>query len=140
MGWTLSARGWMARAALALTVLALAVRFAIPAGTMLDKTAESGGLPKLIICTTTGVVTLSAESAFGVPDQDSGSDHGKTAKAEQPCNFAALGAPLLAPTFTVLDAPALTVSRESAFLPAFQRPGRGLVAPPPPATGPPATV
>ncbi|MEN3952388.1 hypothetical protein [Iodidimonas sp. SYSU 1G8] len=130
----------MARAALALTVLALAVRFAFPAGTMLEAPNESGALPKLIICTTTGVVTVSADSAFGVPGQDDASDHGKTAKAEQPCNFAALGAPLLAPTFTVLDAPALTASREPAFLPAFQRPGQGLVAPPPPATGPPATV
>lgn len=130
----------MARAALALTVIALAVRFAIPAGSMLDAAAESGGLPKLIICTTTGLVTVSAESAFGVPDQDGASDHGKTAKPDQPCNFAALGAPLLPPTQSVLDAPVPVAALQAAFLPAFQRPGRGLVAPPPPATGPPATV
>lgn len=129
----------MARVFTALTVLALAVRFAIPAGTMLEKPAEDGDLPTLVVCTSAGMITVKADG-YGIPAKPDPAKHQDNGKSGEPCVFAAVAANVPPPAPAVLDVPA-PVATPAPFRAAVQqRPGEGLAAPPPPATGPPALV
>jgi hypothetical protein len=130
----------LSRAFVALTVLALAVRFALPAGTMLEKPAEDGALPSIIVCTSAGMVKINAGGDYGIPGK-APSKHSDDGKSPEMCPFAGMSAPVIAPSIVVLAAVAAVPAE--AVLPwiaEWQRPGLGLVAPPPPSTGPPSIV
>jgi hypothetical protein len=132
--------GWMSRVFTALTVLALAVRFAIPAGIMLEKPAEDGDMPTLVICTNAGLITVKADG-FGPPGHSGKTDPAKhdSGKGGEPCVFAAVAAMVPPAAVFVTDLP-VPVSPAAPWIAVTQRPGEGLAAPPPPATGPPAIV
>ena len=139
MAFASSTRGWMSRVFTALTVLALAVRFAIPAGIMLEKPAEDGDLPALVLCTSAGMVTIKADG-FGIPGKTDPARHDDSGKSGEPCVFAAVAAHAVPPAPAVLDLPAPVASPAPFWAAVQQRPGEGLAAPPPPATGPPSLV
>jgi hypothetical protein len=125
--------GWAARALMALCLLALAARVALPAGTMLS--ADAGEGPTLVICTLEGPKTIAGDAAFGVPEPDRGE-----ATPDQPCPFAGVSGVALVAGPASIALPAPPPVPAPVWSPAAPRPGLGLVAPPPPATGPPALV
>ncbi len=129
----------MSRVFVTLTVLALAVRFAMPAGIMLQKPAEDGEMPALVICSSAGMITIKADG-YGIPgktDPAKQQDHGKSG---EPCVFAAMAVTAAVPAPIVLDAVAPVATPAPFWAAVQQRPGEGLAAPPPPATGPPSLV
>ena len=129
----------MSRVFTTLTVLALAVRFAIPAGIMLEKPAEDGDLPALVLCTSAGMVTIKADG-FGIPGKTDPARHDDSGKSGEPCVFAAVAAITAPPAPAVLEVPAPVATPAPFWAAVQQRPGEGLAAPPPPATGPPSLV
>lgn len=119
------------QAALCLSVLALIMRVLIPAGWM-PASAERGF--SIILCTGQGAVSAWVDDKGEVHEGKPGDD-----RASHPCVFAGFGA--------ALDLPSLDSSAAFAFAPAISylilargtgAIGRGLAAPPPPPTGPPA--
>ncbi|KPQ22386.1 MAG: hypothetical protein HLUCCX21_06240 [Porphyrobacter sp. HL-46] len=79
-----------------------------------------------------------AEPADQPPDH---SGHGEDASfASALCDFAALGAPVLPPSPPVLEILAPVPVAPLALIRFAIAPGRGLAAPPPPATGPPPII
>lgn len=124
-------RAWLGHGAL----LALLLAALVPAGFMPAVSARTGGLT-IVLCTGNGAVNVSADALA-----DDGAAKAPLAPAhDQPCNFAALTAPALAPPLLALP---LLLPLPRAVLPLplrLVRVGRGLPAPPPPATGPPALL
>lgn len=125
-----SARGtFRGEIAVALLLLALAMRVLVPAGWMPSVDGRA-----ITLCTGTGAVEAWVA--------DDGTIHkkapGETGKGAEPCVFAGLGAALLTPDPPVAP-PTLFAAPVAAVLavPAVAI-GRGLAAPPPPPTGPPA--
>ncbi len=127
----------LSRVLAVLTVIALAVRFALPAGAMLAKPVDEGGLPSIVVCTSAGMVEITAPGDYGVPADKPAK---KDTKSGEPCAFAGLSASLPVPSFSFddLEQPAAAVLQVWGY--SWQRPGEGLAAPPPPATGPPASI
>jgi hypothetical protein len=114
-------RAWLAL----LLALALAVRALVPSGWM--PAGENRGM-QLVPCPSEGAVPMAGHHHHHRDDH---------AAADHPCAFAGLGLPsdLPPPPPAILPRPRL-----AAITPApvhDRRPGRGLAAPPPPATGPP---
>lgn len=112
---------------LALAMLAVSVRVLIPAGFMASQDAQ---LPyALVICTGQGAISVQAHDHDG---------HQAPESHHAPCAFAGLGAapppPLLTQSVVLV---ALDPAPVLAWTQSDLRPGRGLAAPPPPATGPP---
>lgn len=130
--------GLMSRVFVTLTVLALAVRFAIPAGTMLQKPAEDGDLPALVICSSAGMITIKADG-YGIPGKTAPAKH-DDGKSGEPCVFAAVAVNVAPSAPAVLELPAPVAAPAPFWAAVQQRPGEGLAAPPPPATGPPSLV
>jgi hypothetical protein len=139
MAFASSTRGWMSRVFTALTVLALAVRFAIPAGIMLEKPAEDGDLPALVLCTSAGMITVKADG-YGIPGKTDPARHDDSGKSGEPCVFAAVAAHVAPPAPAELELSAPVATPAPFWAVGQQRPGEGLAAPPPPATGPPSLV
>ncbi|MEN3950946.1 DUF2946 family protein [Iodidimonas sp. SYSU 1G8] len=133
-----SIKSMIPRVFVALSLLALAVRFAIPAGTMMQAPLEAGGLPTLVICTSTGTAIIDA-GKYGVPGEGS-QNHTDGLKAGDHCVFAAMAATAPPPAPSVIDRPLSFSATAPSWASVLQRPGRGLAAPPPPATGPPSLV
>lgn len=121
------------RIAVALLALALALRVLVPAGWM---PAQGQGLA-ITICSGNGAETawVDAQGKIHKHDPAQGS------MADHPCAFAGMGAPMLGGD---VPAPplALPLARDeiASLAQAPATIGQGLAAPPPPATGPPATV
>lgn len=118
---------------MALLALALAMRVLVPAGWM---PAAGQGLA-ITLCSGEGAVTawVDADGKIHKHDPAQGS------MADHPCAFAGMGAPMLggdlpAPP-AMLPAPRDEIARIAQAPAAI---GQGLAAPPPPATGPPATA
>jgi hypothetical protein len=114
----------------ALAFLALAFSIVVPPGFMtVDQPAGRGF--SIVICTGHGPLQLDPAPDHKVPS-------GKS-KAGAACPFAANITPPLPPTFAigVREAPFGVVA--SAAI-SNRAPGRGLAAPPPPATGPPVLI
>ncbi|MEN3952383.1 hypothetical protein [Iodidimonas sp. SYSU 1G8] len=126
---------WMSRIFVTLTMLALAVRFALPAGIMLEKPAEQNDLPALVLCTSTGMVTIKADS-YGIPSKTDPARHDGSGKPGEPCVFAAVAVNIPPPAPAVLDQPAPVAAPAPFWAALRQRPSQGLAAPPPPSTGP----
>ncbi len=115
--------------------MALVMRVMIPSGFMMGE-ASSGSFA-IVICSPDGKQTVSADWADPKGSEKAPSD---TQEHDAPCVFAGHG---------LADAPALTLLAAPlgpAPVPALSNPqtdvapGRGLAAPPPPATGPPTVL
>ena len=124
---------WTQRALAALFLLALSLRVALPVGTM--PVASAQGL-SIVLCTGQGVMT-------GWVDSDGKLHKGKPndTKADHPCAFSGLSAVVDVPSPDFLAAIhfiAAIGSLAARLIPIAI--GLGLAAPPPPATGPPATL
>lgn len=119
------------RTALALLMLALLMRVMIPAGWM----PAAGSGYAITLCTGTGAVSAWI-------DKDGNVHKGKPAdsKPDQPCAFSGFSAVLDLPFSVGLPlAPISATALIAAKLLAVTI-GHGLAAPPPPPTGPPATL
>ncbi|WP_374572956.1 hypothetical protein [Phenylobacterium sp.] len=136
MGTSRGAITTLTRAAVALAMLAVAVRVLVPAGYMPGRAGEAA----IVLCTGQGLQTVYLEKdAKGGPVAPADSHSGK-GDTHHPCAFASAAhifsphdlAPVV-PSVWTADAPDLRV-------PAVVAPGRGLAAPPPPATGPPLSI
>lgn len=126
-----------ARLLLALFACAMVMRALVPSGWMPVVTAEMG--VRFVPCSGTGPMVAQAAPTMnhampGMSHKDSG--HG-TAGIDHPCAFAGVT--------PAIDGPALAVAQPLLFaqaIPPLARAlvsiGRGLAAPPPPQTGPPA--
>lgn len=117
--------------ALALVAFALAMRLLVPTGWMPSADGRS-----ITLCTAMGTVEAWVDAQGGLHEKAPA----KPVKAGEACTFAGLSAAFVAP-----DAmPALAIPEAVAsplLLPALTvAVGRGLAAPPPPPTGPPATL
>ena len=133
---------------------ALAVRVLIPAGFMIGEAAS--GAPVLVLCpgqndVATVTVGMHDDMAHMTPDggtmagHDDGtmaghdvSHHPGDPGTDRPCAFAAVGLAVDVPIPTPLLAPVPLPTFATLLSPAPSNPGRGLAAPPPPSTGPPA--
>ncbi|MES2441785.1 MAG: hypothetical protein V4574_03075 [Pseudomonadota bacterium] len=120
------------RIAVALLALALVARVLVPAGWM---PAEGRGLA-ITLCSGGSAVAAWVDAAGKVHK----GDHQPAGAPDHPCAFAGLGAPMLGGEVfpAILPASASDEAASLALTPAAV--GRGLAAPPPPATGPPATA
>ena len=119
----------------AMVALAVALRLTVLPGYMIQ--AAPGALT-VVVCTANGAVSQTVD-LFGTPSaphEQQGEGDGKAPA----CAFAMAGATLAAPEVRILAA--APPSSAAAPLPPARviTPGRGLAAPPPPATGPPFTV
>lgn len=139
-------RHLLARRHLATLIIAcaLAVRVLIPAGFMIGETAS--GAPALILCPgqndAPAMPGMRHDMAHMMPDGStmSGHDAGKQSHdpgTDRPCAFAAVGLAVDTPISAPLPAPAPPPAFIGLRTHAPSDPGRGLAAPPPPATGPP---
>jgi hypothetical protein len=126
----------------AIALLAMLVRAVVPAGYMLAEAETANGRYITVdFCEGHGAVkrVLDLDSRKLLdPSQIPISDHaGKSQHA--PCVFAA--APPLAPPIATAQPLEFVVSQDIDFDVARDvRPGRGIAAPPPPSTGPPARI
>jgi hypothetical protein len=126
-------RTWLSRAGqgrvVALLALALFVRALVPAGWM--PVAGPHGV-HLALCPDQAPV------AHAAPGHHGGGEHGEAPAPDQPCAFAGLGLAADAPPPLLVIAPASIAAAPVQVLRTAVAVGRGLAAPPPPATGPPA--
>ncbi|MCW3835770.1 hypothetical protein ACFQ1E_05430 [Sphingomonas canadensis] len=119
--------------AVALVALALAVRVLVPSGWM--PSAESRGL-LLTLCS-----SASGAEIFVEIEGKSGKGHGQGEQRDNPCAFAGLGMAFAATDPVPAPAAPFHAQDRAPAAPALIAAiGRGLAAPPPPATGPPATA
>ena len=114
---------------LALIGLALAVRLLVPAGWM---PAEGRGFA-ITLCTGSGAQAVWIDGKGNIHKR------APATAPDHPCAFAGIAAPMLDG-----EAPLAILAPAAIRHAALTRPlaaiGQGLAAPPPPATGPPATV
>ncbi|MBV9510334.1 MAG: hypothetical protein JO303_08655 [Caulobacteraceae bacterium] len=114
----------------ALAFLALAFAIVVPPGFMPANRADGQGFA-IVVCTGHGPLQLGQSSDHKAPP-------GKS-KAGAACLFAANVTSPLLPVLVVGARPA-TFGVVTAAAVSQQAPGRGLAAPPPPATGPPVLI
>ena len=120
--------------ALALLACALALRLLIPAGWM--PVVDATGL-HLTLCSGSGPIELPAahHAMAGMAHHHHHHDQGMP---DHPCAFAGLGLALAEPVLPAIALIAPVVEATVVVIPATVAIGRGLAAPPPPPTGPPA--
>lgn len=135
MGGFCRSNSGLSRALAALALLAMAVRALVPAGYMLAP-EQNGRTSIVTLCTGHGLVDVVVDHGAGKGRGDGGkpADH-----SDAPCAFAAIAqiAPPQAPP-TIL--PPTFRTAPATFEAAHARPGLGLAAPPPWATGPPLSA
>lgn len=112
--------------------LTLAVRVIAPPGLMLAPPEERAGAPAIVICTSEGAKTVSTGEEPAAPNNPHGGLHD--------CALSALGAGFTPPAIAQPAEPLFFPFEASLASLSFARPGLGLAAPPPPATGPPALI
>lgn len=117
----------------ALLAAAMFARLLVPQGWM----PAADGSARLTMCSGMGAMEMPAEAHAAMAKAMHGGKPDKPAGMDHPCTGAGLGLSLLAAGFTVLDSPHFTAFVATAFPFEGTIPGRGLAAPPPPATGPP---
>ncbi|MET0183136.1 MAG: hypothetical protein ABW199_09645 [Caulobacterales bacterium] len=130
-------RSGFGQALAAFALLAIVVRALIPAGYMVSP--DAGRFVTVTLCSGMNQVEAVIDRTTGEVQHGDHQQDGKAAGKDTPCVFAAV-APLAAP-----EAPlAITLSYALLAIGGTERiavsPGRGLAAPPPYQTGPPATV
>lgn len=123
---------------LTLAALALILKIAVPPGYMLTSTSASP--LSMVICTGQGPLVVNVpQSANGdqghVPSPADKSSH------DAPCAWAGHGVASPPPSLATLAVSAFAPAAIEDILPAVApAPGRGLLAPPPPARGPPQLI
>lgn len=144
---TRGAHIWLRHVAVCAAMVAVMLRALIPAGFMLAAPgeAQAGGIP-IVLCTDRGSITaLLAEDGSiiepGAADDDAPAQHDPAGDNHDSCLFAHAQAGV-SPPLALSSAVAAEPAREAdvSQLPADLVPGRGLAAPPPPATAPPALI
>ncbi len=128
--------------ALALLACALALRLLVPAGWM--PVADAQGL-HLVLCSGSGPLEMPSPHVLpamaGMHQAGhTGHDHHHQGMPDHPCAFAGLGLALAEPVLPMLAPVAIAAQTLVTLIPAAVAVGRGLAAPPPPPTGPPALV
>lgn len=130
--------------ALALTVLAMAVRVAIPGGYMVAAPDAHRGLPQMVICTGQGAMAVAVDAdghlvkaSIKPASKQSPSDKDRP---DHPCAFSATSAAAETPGPAPSLAPLRFSQKTPQPLASAQRPGLGLAAPPPWTTGPPSIL
>ena len=127
----------------AIALLALLVRAILPAGYMVASAdTPSGRVLVIELCSGDGSRTQVFNLDTGEQvdlDGPSRSDPPKHTPGEAPCVFAAT-AHFAAPAQPITPAIVRTTSDVSVPVVPDLRPGRGIAAPPPPSTGPPALI
>lgn len=119
--------------ALAFVALSLLLRIMVPAGWM--PASERGGYA-IALCTGMGAVSAWVDAQGKVHKEKPGD-----AKADHPCVFSGFAAAIDLPAFEgALIIPPLPVGSLLGPLAVTAAVGRGLAAPPPPPTGPPASL
>ena len=122
--------------ALWIVACALMLRIFVPAGWMPMTGAD--GLTRIQLCTGQGMVEAYIDRETGaIHDKDPSKPAPKT---DQPCSFAGLAFALDTPALPAIEAPRRIAAIGAIAHLAPAMPGRGLAAPPPPATGPPLTL
>jgi hypothetical protein len=135
----------LSRSLAVLALLAVLVRAMIPAGYMVGPSRTGDGTTVIMLCTeqgyvasrvdlATGTVLTGAETPSGKPDAPA-----KSPGDHAPCVFAA-AATLASPEAAVAIQLPVQVETATWANTAVVTPGRGLAAPPPWPTGPPATA
>ncbi|MFA7261667.1 MAG: hypothetical protein WC068_01485 [Caulobacter sp.] len=128
-----------------LALLAVMVRAMIPAGYMVGPSRTADATAVIMLCTGQGYVATRVDLATGKVLDGSETPprkHDTPAKSpgdHAPCVFAA-AAPLASPEVAVAVAVPVQVETTAWANTAVVTPGRGLAAPPPWPTGPPATA
>ena len=117
--------------AMPLILCALLMRMVIPAGWM--PTVDSAGYTRITICADAGRQDAWIDASGDLHKSDPGTQK----HSQQPCVFAGLGAALAMPILGALDLPLAVNATACLLICALVAIGRGLAAPPPPATGPP---
>ncbi|WP_026359353.1 hypothetical protein [Sphingomonas sp. PR090111-T3T-6A] len=121
--------------ALALLACALTLRLLVPAGWM--PVADAQGL-HLVLCSGSGPLEMpSAHAMTGMKGMHHHGHHDPS-MPDHPCAFAGLGVALAEPLLPLLALPVRAVAVRLDHAGEMVAIGRGLAAPPPPATGPPA--
>lgn len=115
-----------------LLAAALLVRALVPAGWMVGSTADGVGL---VLCD--GLAPETADAHAGMHHAPADQGEPEEPAPDVPCAFAGLAAAHEPVTPIGLDHPSPATAVVTPILPSAT-PGRGLAAPPPPATGPPA--
>lgn len=118
--------------ALAILGAALLLRVMIPTGWMPSHGAD--GVTRITLCTGMGAVQAWVDAEGTIHDKKPMERGG----AEQPCAFAGLAMLADLPAAAVDLLPVAATMRSDPVFPAAVTIGRGLAAPPPPSTGPPA--
>jgi len=128
-----------------LALLAVMVRAMIPAGYMVAPSRSSDATAIIMLCTGQGSVATRVDLATGEVLTGAETPSGKSdAPAKSPGNHApcifAAAAPLASPEVAVAVQVPVQVETASRANTGVVTPGRGLAAPPPWSTGPPATA
>ena len=129
--------GRMHAAGLVLAAMALLLRLAFPTGFMLAPSRAE--LPTIVICTGQGAMTVTL-GEDGRPAKAGESHKSNSDKTSHPCTFAAATVAAVAPLLVAVLIPQRLAQVALPPLLTTQRPGLGLAAPPPPTTGPPASL
>lgn len=125
--------------ALAIIACALFMRVLVPQGWMPVETASGW---RIVICTGTGPMqmTMPADMASAMKGMHHGPKDQEHNSNDHPCAFSSLAMALDESPLTVLDLPKLVPGTLLIRLVTVVSVGRGLAAPPPPATGPPSAL
>jgi hypothetical protein len=143
-GFGLELKG-VSRTLAAFALLAVMVRALIPVGYMVTPADLAGSTSVIMLCTAQGYVARSVDLSTGkLVSTSKSSDSHRDAPAQKPadhspCVFAAASAIPAPESSPAIQLPTPAVSQTWADTSALA-PGRGLAAPPPWPTGPPATL
>jgi hypothetical protein len=117
-------------------IAAFVMRALIPPGYMIETAAAEG--VKIVLCSAHGAIEARLDPKTGEITYDEAPAK-KAPAGDQPCAFAAIAK--LAPPSSLASLPLPPTRTTHAPHSTHElTPGRGLVAPPPPATGPPTSV
>lgn len=131
-------RRWgLAHALAAFALLAMAVRALVPAGYMLS--AESGRFVTVTLCSGLSTTQAVIDRETGAVQGEGGHQDNSADGEHAPCVFAQ-AAPMAAPEIAPSILIAATLVEAPRAAQTLIAPGRGLAAPPPFQTGPPATA
>jgi hypothetical protein len=120
--------------ALAVLACALALRMLVPQGWM--PVSDAHGF-RITMCSGSGPMDMPMAMP-GMAMHHDKAGHDQQPMQDHPCTFAHLGLALAEPVLPTLTLPPLVRAEALASKPLAIAIGRGLAAPPPPATGPPA--
>ena len=141
---TRSAHIWLRHVAVCAAMAAVMLRALIPAGFMLAPPgeAQAGGIP-IVLCTEQGSITalLADDGSIVEPGADGPDPHDPVTDSHDSCLFAQAQTGPSPPQTLAAEPPRIQATEaEGRQLPADLVPGRGLAAPPPPATAPPVLI